>query len=72
METYGNYYLGQYLVPNGYFGTTIAHVVYENGFLIHVFPHGFHKSPFLPMRFSSVAEAEWHILFHPNGAKYYH
>jgi hypothetical protein len=65
-------YLGAYKVPKGvYGGYMVANVVLQQGYLVHVFPFGSHKSPFLPMQFENSREAKWHIENHPNGKRYY-
>lgn len=68
----GTEYIGAYSVPDGYFGgRAVAHVVLDGSRLIHVFPSGWHRSPFLPMDIQDAAEARYLIENHPNGRGYY-
>jgi len=65
-------YLGGYSVPDGYAGNRIiAHVVLQDDKILHVYPFGVCRSPFLQMRVHSAREARWLVNNDPLAKKYY-
>jgi len=65
-------YLGGYSVPNGYNGNRIiAHVVVQDGQIMHVYSFGVCRSPVLQMRVHSKREARWLVNNDPLAKGYY-